>query len=96
MTIKRIIKVDNITGSCFSRPWQRILSWNCRGLGHLSAVPTLKNLIRSHKPDFIFLYETLVNENKIEDVCRKIGFNGCFAVDREGRGGGVAFFGIIL
>lgn len=28
--------------------------------------------------------------NKIEEVKRRINFHGCFAVDREGRGGGVA------
>lgn len=33
-----------------------------------------------------------MNANKIEDVRRRIGFDGCFAVDKIGRSGGVAFF----
>lgn len=41
-----------------------VLSWNCRGLGNLSAIPSLKDLTRSHKPDVIFLCETLVHGKK--------------------------------
>jgi exonuclease III len=67
-----------------------ILSWNCRGLGHLSAVPSLRDLIRLHKPDIIFLCETLCHANKVEELRRNINFDSCFAVDREGRGGGLA------
>lgn len=33
-----------------------------------------------------------MNVNKIEEVRRRIGFDGCFAVDKVGRNGGVAFF----
>nr|DAD49162.1 TPA_asm: hypothetical protein HUJ06_019099 [Nelumbo nucifera] len=57
------------------------LSWNCRGLGNPRAVHALRELIHSYKPDVIFLIETLVH----------IGFVGAFAVDRDERGGGIAF-----
>jgi exonuclease III len=36
----------------------KILSWNCRGLGHTSAIRALKKLIQTHQPDIIFLIET--------------------------------------
>jgi hypothetical protein len=36
------------------------------------------------------LYETLVNANNIEELRYLLRFDFCFAVDREGRGGGVA------
>ncbi|MCH80906.1 replication protein A 70 kDa dna-binding subunit, partial [Trifolium medium] len=67
-----------------------IISWNCRGLGNPSAVPKFKYLIRYYNPDAIFLCETLVHSNKIEELRCLLGFDNCFAVDREGRGGGVA------
>lgn len=67
-----------------------LLSWNCRGLGHPRAVPSLRDLVRSHKPDIIFLCETLCNENKVQEVRRVLGFEGCFVVDKQGRSGGLA------
>ncbi|CAJ2655005.1 unnamed protein product [Trifolium pratense] len=67
-----------------------IISWNCRGFGNLSSVPKFKYLIRYYNPDAIFLCETLVHRNKIEELRILLGFENCFAVDREGRGGGVA------
>nr|DAD30368.1 TPA_asm: hypothetical protein HUJ06_009219 [Nelumbo nucifera] len=67
------------------------LNWNYRGLGNPRAVRTLRELIRSRKPDAIFLIETLVHVNKIEEIRIQIGFVGAFTVDRKGRGGGIAF-----
>ena len=40
----------------------------------------------------MFLFETLVNSNKIESLRVKLGFNNAMAIDREGRGGGMAVF----
>jgi exonuclease III len=67
-----------------------VLSWNCRGLGYPSAVPSLRDRIRNHKPDIVFICETLCHANKIEEVRRIVGYEACFAVDREGRSGGLA------
>jgi exonuclease III len=36
----------------------KILSWNCRGLGKPSAVRDLRQIIKAHQPDIIFLTET--------------------------------------
>ena len=69
-----------------------IISWNCRGLGSLSAIPNLKFLVRYYKPDALFLCETLVFRNKIEEFRYILGFDNCLAVDRQGRSGGLAFF----
>ncbi|MCH83137.1 endonuclease/exonuclease/phosphatase family protein, partial [Trifolium medium] len=52
----------------------------------------LKYLIRKYKPDVMILYETLANSNKINELRYKLGFDSCFAVDRDGRGGGVAVY----
>jgi exonuclease III len=69
-----------------------LLSWNCRGLGSLSAVPDLKYLVRHYNPDLLFLSETLVHKNKIEDLRYFLGFDFCFSVDCIGRSGGLAMY----
>jgi hypothetical protein len=61
-----------------------ILCWNCRGLGHPKAVPSLKDLIRVYKPDIFFLIETLSHSNKIREICYLLGYDFYFTVDREG------------
>ena len=38
----------------------------------------------------VFLFETMVNSNKIESLRVKLGFQNALVVDRLGRGGGVA------
>ncbi|WJX96618.1 hypothetical protein P8452_77796 [Trifolium repens] len=67
-----------------------ILSWNCRGLGNPSAIPTLRDLVRTYQPDVMFLCETLVHANKIVEIRIKLGFDEAFAVDRIGRSGELA------
>jgi len=69
-----------------------VISWNCRGLGNPSAVPDLKYLIRHFNPDLRFLSEILVHKNKIEYLRYVLGFDSCFSIDRNGRGGGLALF----
>ncbi|KAK1381145.1 hypothetical protein POM88_027889 [Heracleum sosnowskyi] len=66
------------------------LSWNCRGLGNARTVRALGDLIRSRKPVFVFLSETISFSNKIEEIRVKFGFSSSFVVDRVGRGGGLA------
>ncbi|GAU37344.1 hypothetical protein TSUD_395250 [Trifolium subterraneum] len=69
-----------------------ILSWNCRGLGGPSAIPNLKKLARGHKPDILFLSETLSHNRHIEFIRVMLGFDSCLAIDVEGRSGGLAVF----
>ncbi|GAU26741.1 hypothetical protein TSUD_317390 [Trifolium subterraneum] len=69
-----------------------ILSWNCRGLGSSSAIPNLKKLVRGHKPDVLFLSETLSHNRHIESIRVLLGFDSCLAIDVEGRSGGLAVF----
>ena len=66
------------------------LSWNFRGLGQARAVHALSELVKTHKPTVIFLFETLVHSNKIECLRVKMGFQNALAVDRSGYGGGAA------
>ncbi|GAU22559.1 hypothetical protein TSUD_93270 [Trifolium subterraneum] len=69
-----------------------ILSWNCRGLGGPSAIPNLKKLAWGHKPDILFLSETLSHNRHIESIRVMLGFDSCLAIDVEGRSGGLAVF----
>ena len=66
------------------------LIWNCRGLGKLSTVQVLKDLIRSHCPSLIFLIETKLSAKKMLALKFSLGFSFGFAVDRVGLGGGLA------
>ncbi|WJX95852.1 hypothetical protein P8452_77121 [Trifolium repens] len=68
-----------------------IISWNCRGVGGLRAVPSLKYLVRVYKPDELFLCETLSTSNKMEEFRCLLGYDSCFSVDCEGHSGGLAF-----
>lgn len=67
-----------------------ILSWNCQGLGNLHAISILKDLIWNYRPNVILLFETLYHVNKIQEIRVKLGYDFSFAVDRDGRGGGIA------
>ena len=68
------------------------MSWNCRGLGNPSVVPTLRDLARKYRLDVLFLCETLVHANRIEEIRVRLGFDASFAVDSIGRSGGLAMF----
>ncbi|GAU30590.1 hypothetical protein TSUD_392810 [Trifolium subterraneum] len=67
-----------------------VLSWNCRGLSVPSAIPNLKNIAQSHKPDIIFLSETLSRAQKMENIRVMLKYDSCMAIDVEGRSGGLA------
>ena len=67
-----------------------ILSWNCSGLGHPRTVQVLVDLVKSKKPSFLFLIETLSCRSSLESIKAKLGFDGFFVVDWVGRSGGLA------
>ncbi|CAN0926286.1 hypothetical protein LINGRAHAP2_LOCUS35258 [Linum grandiflorum] len=66
-----------------------VMGWNCRGLGNSRAVCVLGELINTHRPDVVFLSETLVCNQKMEEVRVRVGFEGCFSVAARGRSGGI-------
>lgn len=65
-----------------------LIAWNCRGLGKPRTVQFLKEITQQKKPSFIFLSETLTNKDRVEVICKKIGFARCIAVDARGHSGG--------
>ncbi|XP_017233198.1 uncharacterized protein LOC108207248 [Daucus carota subsp. sativus] len=66
------------------------LAWNCRGMAKSRAIRFLKEIINQLRPNIIFLSETLVLKNKIEEIRKAIHYGGCFVVDAVGQGGGLA------
>lgn len=66
------------------------LSYNCRGLGNSLAVRVLEDLIKSRKPNILFLIETLSDSEKIKKLSSKFGYENCWSVDVIGRSGGLA------
>lgn len=69
-----------------------VISWNCRGLGNPRAVRALWDVVKSHKPNILFLMETLSNKERIKHLCGKLGFDNHWTVECVGRSGGVAMF----
>ena len=66
------------------------ISWNCQGLGLPWKVRFLQDMISQEKPNCIFLCETLSNNRKMEEVRKKLGFEGMVVVEARGRSGGLA------
>ncbi|CAJ2679442.1 unnamed protein product [Trifolium pratense] len=54
----------------------------------LDTISKLKYLVQVYKPDVVFLLETLATSNKTDELRYVLGFDSCFTVNREGRGGG--------
>lgn len=67
-----------------------MIAWNCRGLVNPRAVRFLSEIVTQIRPSFIFLSETLVKKNKVQQVCKKLGFVGCWNIDAHMTGGGLA------
>lgn len=59
-------------------------------MGRLRAVRIFRDLIKSHNPDFVFLSETLLEEDGIKELADKCGCAGFYAVSRIEREGGLA------
>lgn len=68
------------------------VSWNCRGLGQPRTIRALSDLVRDHRPEILFLSETISVGRRIEELRVKLGYDNCFSVDKVGRSGGLAVF----
>ncbi|PNX81632.1 endonuclease/exonuclease/phosphatase family protein, partial [Trifolium pratense] len=67
-----------------------ILSWNCRGLSTPNAIPNLRRLAQKHRPDVLFLSETLSKSHQLERIRVLLKYESCLSIDVEGRSGGLA------
>lgn len=60
------------------------------GSGKPRAVRALGDLVKSHKPNVLFLIETLSGKDRISKLVSKLGFVDFFSVDSSGRSRGLA------
>ncbi|XP_042980093.1 uncharacterized protein LOC122310274 [Carya illinoinensis] len=70
----------------------KILCWNCRGLGNPRTVQDLSLMVKEKQPILVFVCETKIRSCKIVGLQRRLGMEGSFAVDSEGRRGGIVQF----
>uniref|UniRef100_A0A803NUS5 Reverse transcriptase domain-containing protein n=1 Tax=Cannabis sativa TaxID=3483 RepID=A0A803NUS5_CANSA len=76
---------------CWGSPdIMKLLSWNFRGIGPPRSIQFLKQLVDQKRPRVLFLCETLSNKEKVGALSLKMGFEGCFVVEAQGRSGGLA------
>ena len=66
----------------------KIICWNTQGVKKPQALQEVKFLTRTHKPDLIFLLETLVNETNIFRILPKMGFESYDFVSAVNHSGG--------
>lgn len=68
----------------------KLCSWNCRGLGGPSTISQLKEELRIHQPDIVFLYETKKKKGFVQSVCKKLKYQSrSLVVDPSGLSGGL-------
>lgn len=66
------------------------LIWNCRGVGHPSAVRVLRNYVISHRPSILFLSEVkCTNVDLVNRLMISLGFCHFEFVPARGRSGGL-------
>jgi exonuclease III len=69
-----------------------MLGLNCRGLGLDAAVGELRDLIRSHNPEVVFLCETKQKKRAMEKIQWSLGFRHGVCVEGKGKGGGLGLW----
>jgi len=68
----------------------RIISWNVQGVKKAQVQQEVQFLKRTHKPQILFLQETLVNERNILAILPKLGFEHFDYVAPINHSGGLA------
>jgi exonuclease III len=75
----------------------KLMAWNCWGLGN---APTVRGLLRCHKAkraDILFLFETKLDEKRMQVFKKKLGLANMEVVDCVGKGEGlVVLWGVGL
>lgn len=64
--------------------------WNCRGLGNHRTIHDLSLLVQEKQPKLVFLMEIKIDAIRMEIIKRRIGFEGCIAINSLGSRGGLA------
>lgn len=67
----------------------KIMSWNCKGMGHPDSLIYLKMVIRQKQPDCIFLMETKLDKNRMERIYHSLKFKYSVIMEAKGSAGGI-------
>jgi len=68
----------------------KIISWNVQGAKRAQVLLEIQFLKRTHKPNIVFLLETMVNEKKIRHIIPRIGFEHFDFIEPSNHSGGLA------
>ena len=68
----------------------KVISWNVQGAKKVQVLQELKLLSRIHKPDVLFLLETMVNEENIARLLPTLGYDQYDYVLPVNHSGGIA------
>ena len=68
----------------------KIIAWNCQGINNALRIRALRVVIRSNKPECIFLSETRTMLNRIQVVANSIDFANFFTIELRGAYNGLA------
>ncbi|XP_052299726.1 uncharacterized protein LOC127903104 [Citrus sinensis] len=67
----------------------KIISWNVLGLGNPQTRLAMRKILQQDRPQLIFVRETKLEAVKIHEECKKLGFDECFTVSRNGKSEGI-------
>lgn len=67
------------------------ISWNYRGLGNLRAIREVSKLIRTHRPQILFLMKTKKRATRMDWLRTVRRFDNCLTVNCVGMADGLAF-----
>ena len=70
--------------------FMKVFYWNIQGFKKAPVVPELKFLIKIHKPNILFLAETLVNEDHLLQIISSLGYNHFDHILPVQHSGGIA------
>ena len=68
------------------------LCWNCRGAGKPAAARELREFARKFASTLLCIVETQIEGSRVEALASSIGFDNAYAVDSQGRSGGIGLF----
>ena len=69
-----------------------IFCWNCRGAGKAATVHELQDFARQFAPTLLCVVETQIEGSRVEALARTLGFDNSYAVNNQGRSGGIGLF----
>ena len=68
------------------------LVWNCRGAGNVATVHEIHDLAKKFTPTLLCIIETQIDHVRVEALAGTLGFDCAYAVDSQGRSGGIGLF----